>query len=50
MQVFVLGPRLILSVREHHHAELMADFEEGASITSTVVFQECVDEPTGGVV
>lgn len=50
MQVFVLGPRLILSVREHHNAELMADFEEGASITSTVVFQECIDEPPGGVV
>ncbi|KAG2099136.1 hypothetical protein BD769DRAFT_1677400 [Suillus cothurnatus] len=50
MQISVLGPRLILSVREQYNAELVAEFDEGASITSTVVFQECVDVPTcGGV-
>ncbi|KAG1774468.1 hypothetical protein EV702DRAFT_525764 [Suillus placidus] len=48
MQVSVLGPRLILSVREQHNAELVADLDEGASMTSTIIFQECVDVPTGG--
>lgn len=48
IQTCVLGPRLILSVREQHNAELVADFDEGASITSTIVFQECTDVPTGG--
>ncbi|KAG2341236.1 hypothetical protein BDR05DRAFT_965656 [Suillus weaverae] len=48
IQMSVLGPRLILSVREQHNVELVADFDEGASMTSTIIFQECVDVPTGG--
>jgi hypothetical protein len=48
MQMYVLGPRLILSVREHYNAELVSDFDEGASTTSTIVFQERIDAPTGG--
>jgi len=36
--LFVLGPRLILAVREHH-AKLVADSDEGAAMTS-IAFQE----------
>lgn len=38
VQMFVLGPRLLLSVREYH-AKLVADSETGTNIT-TIVFQE----------
>jgi hypothetical protein len=38
MQMFVLGPRLILSVRAYH-AELVVDSDEGAGMTS-IAFQE----------
>jgi hypothetical protein len=31
VQMFVLGPRLILTIREHH-AGLLADFEEEPAI------------------
>ncbi|KAG1801029.1 uncharacterized protein HD556DRAFT_1439021 [Suillus plorans] len=40
MQMFVLGPRLILSVREYH-ATLVADFDAEDSMNS-IVFQEHV--------
>lgn len=33
VQMFVLGPRLIIGVREHH-AKLVADFDAGSTITS----------------
>jgi hypothetical protein len=38
VQMFVLGPRLIIGVREYH-ATLVASSNEGTSIT-TIVFQE----------
>jgi len=39
--MFVLGPRLILSIREYH-AELVVNPESSARISMTVVaFQEC---------
>ena len=38
--MFVLGPRLILSIREYH-AELVANSESNARISMTVIaFQE----------
>ncbi|KAG2337447.1 hypothetical protein BDR05DRAFT_773115 [Suillus weaverae] len=40
VQMFVLGPRLILSVREYH-AKLVADFDAETCMTS-IVFQEHV--------
>jgi hypothetical protein len=48
MQKFVLGPRLILGVRESH-AELMVDSDEGIDMIS-MDFQECVHISTGGSV
>lgn len=45
VQLFVLGPRLILSVRAHH-ARLLADSDEGAAMT-TIAFQERIYESTG---
>ncbi|KAG2140136.1 hypothetical protein DEU56DRAFT_294675 [Suillus clintonianus] len=44
MQMFVLGPRLILSVREYH-AELVAGSDEGTGMT-TMSFQERVHVST----
>lgn len=38
VQMFVLGPRLLLSVREYH-ANLIAGSEIGTNLT-TIVFQE----------
>ena len=46
VQMFVLGPRLILGVREYH-AELVAHSDEGNEIAS-VVFQERIQITTGG--
>ncbi|KAG1886642.1 hypothetical protein F4604DRAFT_1281564 [Suillus subluteus] len=46
LQMFVLGPRLILSIREYH-AELMARFDEGIAMT-TIHFQAGGDALTGG--
>ena len=46
MQMFVLGPRLILGVREYH-AELVAHSDEGNGIAS-IVFQERIQITTGG--
>ncbi|KAG2337480.1 hypothetical protein BDR05DRAFT_774201 [Suillus weaverae] len=48
VQMFVLGPRLILSVREYH-AKLVADSDAETSMTS-IVFQERVHVPTGSTV
>ncbi|KAG1774447.1 hypothetical protein EV702DRAFT_1269913 [Suillus placidus] len=48
VQMFVLGPRLILSVREYH-AKLVAESDAETSMTS-IVFQERVHVPTGSTV
>jgi hypothetical protein len=42
VQLFVLGPRLILSVRAHY-AQLLANSDEGTAMT-TIVFQERTHE------
>jgi hypothetical protein len=44
--MFVLGPRLILGVREYH-AELVANYDGGIGMTS-VAFQERIHITTGG--
>ncbi|KAG1796379.1 uncharacterized protein HD556DRAFT_297641 [Suillus plorans] len=46
LQMFVLGPRLILSIREYH-AELVARSDEGTGMT-TIHFQAGGDASTGG--
>jgi hypothetical protein len=46
VQMFVLGPRLILGVREYH-ARLVARSDEGTGIAS-IVFQERIQITTGG--
>lgn len=48
VQMFVLGPRLILSIREYH-ATLIANSEAGTAIT-TIAFQEGRHVTTGGSV
>ncbi|KAG1798428.1 uncharacterized protein HD556DRAFT_1440135 [Suillus plorans] len=48
VQMSILGPRLILSVREHH-AELVADFDDETGMSS-IVFQERVHVPTSSTV
>ncbi|KAG1775498.1 hypothetical protein EV702DRAFT_432221 [Suillus placidus] len=48
MQMFVLGPRLILSVREYH-AKLVVGSDAETNVTS-IVFQERVHVPTGSTV
>ncbi|KAG1778948.1 hypothetical protein EV702DRAFT_1043931 [Suillus placidus] len=48
VQMFVLGPRLILSVREYH-AKLVAGSDAETSMNS-IVFQERVHVPTGSTV
>ncbi|KAG0694017.1 hypothetical protein DFH29DRAFT_1083988 [Suillus ampliporus] len=48
VQMFVLGPRLILSVREYH-TKLVTDSDEGTGMTS-ITFQEGGHVSTGGVV
>jgi len=48
VQLFVLGPRLILSVREYH-AKLVAQSDAETSINS-IVFQERVHIPTSSTV
>ncbi|KIK35414.1 hypothetical protein CY34DRAFT_812197 [Suillus luteus UH-Slu-Lm8-n1] len=48
VQMFVLGPRLILSVREYH-AELVAGSDADTSMNS-IVFQEHVHISTSGTV
>jgi hypothetical protein len=45
VQMFVLGPRLILGVREYH-AELVANSNATTSMTS-IAFQERVHISTG---
>jgi hypothetical protein len=44
--MFVLGPRLILGVREYH-ARLVAKSDEGIDLVS-IAFQERVQISTGG--
>jgi hypothetical protein len=46
LQMFVLGPRLILSIREYH-AKLVARSDEGTAMTS-INFQAGGDTLTGG--
>ncbi|OAX37273.1 hypothetical protein K503DRAFT_783740 [Rhizopogon vinicolor AM-OR11-026] len=46
VQMFVLGPRLILGLREHH-AKLVAHSDEGTLVT-TIYFQERIHIKTGG--
>ncbi|KAG2750765.1 hypothetical protein P692DRAFT_20831664, partial [Suillus brevipes Sb2] len=46
VQVFVLGPRLILGVREYH-AKLVADSDAETNMDS-IVFQEHVHISTSG--
>ena len=45
MQLFVLGPRLVLSVREYH-AELVANSDAGTGMSS-IAFQERIHISTG---
>jgi hypothetical protein len=46
VQMFVLGPRLILGLREYH-AKLVDDSDEGTAMTS-MAFHEHVHISTGG--
>jgi hypothetical protein len=46
LQMFVLGPRLILSVREYH-AKLVARSDGGFAMTS-IYFQACGDALNDG--
>ncbi|KAG2029462.1 hypothetical protein BDR03DRAFT_694848 [Suillus americanus] len=48
VEMFVLGPRLILSVREYH-ANLVADSDAETSM-ATIIFQERVHVPTSSTV
>ncbi|KAG1799858.1 uncharacterized protein HD556DRAFT_72176 [Suillus plorans] len=48
VQMFVLGPRLILDVREHH-AKLIGTSDAGTNMTS-IIFQEHVHVSTGSCV
>jgi hypothetical protein len=48
VQMFVLGPRLVLSIREYH-AKLVAISDEGTGIT-TIAFQERGHVSTSGSV
>lgn len=43
LQMFVVGPRLILSVREYH-AKLMPNFEEGTDSNHPIAFREYILE------
>ena len=46
VQMFVLGPRLILGVREYH-AKLVADSDEATGMAS-IVFENRIHIETGG--
>jgi hypothetical protein len=46
VQVTLLGPRLILGLREYH-AKLVAKSDDGVGMTS-IVFQERIHITTGG--
>jgi len=48
VQMFVLGPRLILSVRQYH-AKIVAESDAETSMKS-IVFQERVHVPTSSTV
>ncbi|KAG2043190.1 hypothetical protein BDR03DRAFT_943087 [Suillus americanus] len=45
LQMFVVGPRLILSVREYH-AKLMPNFEDGTASIHPMAFREYIPEST----
>jgi hypothetical protein len=49
VQMFVLGPRLILNVREYH-AELVAGTVDADTSMNSIVFQEQVHISTSGTV
>lgn len=51
IQLFVLGPRLILSVRAYH-AQVLAGFDSQGTAMTTIAFQEPerIRESTGTVV
>jgi len=46
VQMFVLGPRLILSIR-NYQAKLVTNSDEGTAMT-TIAFQEGAQVATGG--
>jgi len=46
MHMFVLGPRLILNIRDYQ-AKLVTNSDEGTAMT-TIAFQEGVQVSTGG--
>jgi hypothetical protein len=46
VQMFILGPRLILGVREYH-AKLVANSDEATGMAS-IVFQDRIHIETGG--
>jgi hypothetical protein len=46
VQSFVLGPRVILDIREYH-AKLVADSDAAASGMTSIAFQERVHISTG---
>lgn len=46
LQMFVLGPRLVLSIREYH-SKLLAKSDEGTAMT-TIHFQAGGDVLSGG--
>ena len=46
VQTFVLGPRLILSIRDYQ-AKLVTNSDEGTAMT-TIAFQEGAHVSTGG--
>jgi hypothetical protein len=46
VQMFVLGPRLIIGLREYH-ARLVANSDEGIDLAS-IAFQERIHISTGG--
>lgn len=45
-QMFVIGPRLILNVREYHASHL-ANSGEGINEMPTIFFQELIRVPSG---
>lgn len=46
LQMFVVGPRLILSVRQYH-AQFMATYEAGTAGIHPIAFQEHIEMSTG---
>jgi hypothetical protein len=48
VQLFVLGPRLILGIREYYARLQVVNSDEGIDLASSIVFQERVHISTGG--